>query len=467
MPQSRMRTTFDTIFLGAGPAGTGPLFCAIRRGEHARLLDKGVLWIDQGEEMVGGTIGGNHILSDTAANVLLECLEGQGVGPLHKMFAHPATKEVQSYGCGPLPLPAAGRYLYALGKEVRKLVQASRASAFLPRTTIKRIDKRGSDFVVHTSSHGKHRAFHSRRIVFSMGGYQTRGDVLDELIAGDLRLGRLAPDSTLTSSELFSAGGEQVLTNQLRASSNPRVVVLGGSHSAVTAAWLALNRTGATFQDGGIDLFCRRQPKIFYPNRQAAHADGYLDWTERDICPVTGRLNRLSGLRLGARDLMRSVRGLGDAPIERRVRVTIFNPMQDEHLIRQALARTAVIVGAFGYRPRLVPLRINGQPVELLATNGRRAPLVDGQCQVLAYDGTPIPGIFGIGLASGFVPHGSLGGEPSFDGQTNGLWLYQNGIGEIILERLLADAETFGAVQLPGTPGHARDIAAIVGVDHG
>jgi hypothetical protein len=30
-----------------------------------------------------------------------------------------------------------------------------------------------------------------------------------------------------------------------------------------------------------------------------------------------------------------------------------------------------------------------------------------------------------------------LGGEPSFRGQANGLWLYQHGIGEIILNQLL------------------------------
>ena len=30
-----------------------------------------------------------------------------------------------------------------------------------------------------------------------------------------------------------------------------------------------------------------------------------------------------------------------------------------------------------------------------------------------------------IGLAAGFVPHGKFGGEPSFGGQPNGLWLWQ------------------------------------------
>ena len=46
-------------------------------------------------------------------------------------------------------------------------------------------------------------------------------------------------------------------------------------------------------------------------------------------------------------------------------------------------------------------------------------------------------GLYGIGLAAGFVPWGALGGEKSFIGQANGLWLWQNDIGQMILDQLL------------------------------
>ena len=44
-------------------------------------------------------------------------------------------------------------------------------------------------------------------------------------------------------------------------------------------------------------------------------------------------------------------------------------------------------------------------------------------------------------LAAGFVPHGKLGGEASFRGQANGLWLWQNDVGQMIVEQLLADQD--------------------------
>jgi hypothetical protein len=47
-------------------------------------------------------------------------------------------------------------------------------------------------------------------------------------------------------------------------------------------------------------------------------------------------------------------------------------------------------------------------------------------------EGNVIDNLYTIGLASGFVPSGKLGGEKNFSGQTNGYWLYQHGVGEIV-----------------------------------
>jgi hypothetical protein len=64
-------------------------------------------------------------------------------------------------------------------------------------------------------------------------------------------------------------------------------------------------------------------------------------------------------------------------------------------------------------------------------------PLVDDFCRVVDAQGMPIGGLFGLGLANGFVPSGRLGGESSFVGQANGLWLWQNDVGAIIVDQLL------------------------------
>jgi predicted oxidoreductase len=97
-----------------------------------------------------------------------------------------------------------------------------------------------------------------------------------------------------------------------------------------------------------------------------------------------------------------------------------------------------VVVAALGYRPRALPLLdIDRTPLALAAHAPGRPRLVDQQCRVMDGDGRPLPGLYGIGLAAGFVPTGSLGGEPSFRGKANGLWLWQNDVGRLIVDQVL------------------------------
>jgi hypothetical protein len=97
-----------------------------------------------------------------------------------------------------------------------------------------------------------------------------------------------------------------------------------------------------------------------------------------------------------------------------------------------------LVIAAFGYRPRALPIfDCAGRRIPLLAETGPKARLIDGHCRVLDADGNPIPHTFAIGLAAGFVPHGKLGGEPSFMGQANGLWLWQSDVGGMIVDAIL------------------------------
>jgi hypothetical protein len=61
---------------------------------------------------------------------------------------------------------------------------------------------------------------------------------------------------------------------------------------------------------------------------------------------------------------------------------------------------------------------------------------VNDNCELLDEYGEDIPNVYASGLATGFIPRGDLGGEPSFVGQTNGIWYYQNAIAERIINKL-------------------------------
>ena len=82
----------------------------------------------------------------------------------------------------------------------------------------------------------------------------------------------------------------------------------------------------------------------------------------------------------------------------------------------------------------------------LQSETGPQARLVDNYCRVVDAGGSPLPHLFAIGLAAGFVPYGKLGGEKSFRGQANGLWLWQNDVGAMIADAILS-------------PSHAEEYA--------
>jgi hypothetical protein len=239
----------------------------------------------------------------------------------------------------------------------------------------------------------------------------------------------------MTTDQLFTRNGIKLLQEKIGSGDNKKVVVIGSSHSALSSLSILLKKLkNVSFENSGIVLLYRNAPKLFYQSAEEARTDGYREFTEYDICPLTGKVHRLAGLRLDSRELFRSISGMTQKK-ENSVRLCKIDSIDERELTR-LLEESAVIIPAFGYRPAVIPLfDESGRPIELSAT--KDGPLVDRNCRVMDSCGNALPGLFGIGLASGFVPWGKLGGEPGFRGQTNGLWLYQNGVGEMILDQLL------------------------------
>jgi hypothetical protein len=154
---------------------------------------------------------------------------------------------------------------------------------------------------------------------------------------------------------------------------------------------------------------------------------------------------RLGGFRLESRELVMRARGIGGRPPEPRLCLHHLRGADDPQAAR-ILSEADLIIAALGYRPRALPvLGLRGEPIKLHAQTLEMLPMVDGECRVLDAAGQPLPQLFGIGLAAGFVPRGRLGGEPSFLGQANGLWLWQNDVGAMIVNALLGASSLVSA----------------------
>ncbi len=434
--------TYRTLIIGAGPAGTGPLVSALQQGHLGMLLDRSIAIADQTAHMGRGTIGQYIINSDTVGATMLECLRENTLDVFqHVVRAHP-TQIIEQRRTGAVPLQVVSDYMALIGDALQDVITTHPTSCFLPNTTAQAIrlcSDGGFETTLLSDMGTSTQTLCSETVVLALGGSQQRERALSaELVAG-VNLQPYAQKVLLTN-HVLTACGTREIEQRLQGSTNPRIVIIGGSHSAFSSAWTLLHRVqGVTFGAGSITILHRDKLKLFYPSREAALGEGYTDFTDADICPVTNRLFRLGGFRLDSRELLMRIWGMRGADVERRVQLCQLRPADDNPAdIRVLLEAADIIIPAFGYRPNTIPIYdSSGSEIEILVNRCGTPPLVDTECRVLDRNGAPIPGIYGIGLASGFRLTGNLGGEPSFTGQTNGLWLYQNGVGEIILNHLL------------------------------
>ncbi len=446
---ARSPMIYQTVILGAGPAGMGPLICAAQRGCLDELLDAGIALVDKRAKMGAGSLGRFIVNADSQSSSFLECLDTPAGARIFAAAAQKSiTRRLQEQRSSHAPLTLVARYLDSLGDVLTHCLSGHLRSRFIGNAVARsvHVDRNGLLRVrIRSREHSSEAELRARTVIIALGGYQPLREFLQAELAPGIRLAGKNQDKLMLTDDLLTAAGLRRARTRLRTQkADAPIVILGGSHSAFSAAWALLH--GGTRQDRTsgikqtIHLVHRSPVRVFYPSAAAAKQDGYHGFLARDLCPLTGRVHRFGGLRGDGRKLYQKLMGLGGEPAEPRVKLLPLASLgKNGAELRQLLDRAALIVPAFGYRPRLIPIfGRDGNTLRLgaAARGGKAPPLVDSRCRVVDRAGGVVPALFGIGLGSGFLPWGSMGGEPSFSGQTNGVWLYQNDIGALILKQV-------------------------------
>ncbi len=427
----------ETLIVGGGPAGTAMLTAASRHGLLPEL-SRGLVIVERDQAIGGGQLGRYSITSDSTAQTFLTAIEGNPDPAIAALANHPAALAVARHrdSLG-VPLAEVGPLLRAIGDRLHMTVEANGGTVLTGQEVVSARQQDGiwrvriRDVATHRDTERL-----ARNLVIATGGHQPLTRLVEQRFAG-APLVELAADRLLQSDSVLTRGGFEMVTDLLSGRRAPRVAVIGGSTSALTSVALLLReRPALPFGAGAITLLHRRPLRPFYHSVEAAHAEGFTDFGPDDMCPVSGFVYRLAGFRLEARELV--LRMLAIDGREPDPRVATHRVTGDDEAAREIVRRADIVIAALGYRPRALPLeQADGSLLPLAAHSG--APMVDDLCRVRDPAGAAIPGLYGIGLAAGFVPHGRLGGEASFVGQANGLWLWQNDVGMMIVDQLLAD----------------------------
>ncbi|MES2441800.1 MAG: DegT/DnrJ/EryC1/StrS family aminotransferase [Pseudomonadota bacterium] len=439
----RGRHVHSALVVGGGPAGTALLTAATKQDRLAELARGGLAVVERDAVLGRGAIGGYAITSDSTAETFLTAVKDNVHGEVAALEDHLSGQEIALHKGGTVGVPLARTtpFLEATGARLAQIVAGNGGVVATRSEVVEARRTREGVWAarVRNLTTGEERVMRTASIVIATGGYQSREHVEAERVAGAV-LGELAGERLMLGDDFLKLGGVDRLRARVADTRAPRIAIVGGSTSALAAAALLLKAIPALpLGAGALTLYHRRPLRPFYPSVEAAEADGFTDFGPDDICPVSGFVYRLAGFRLEARELVLRMLGVGGRAPDPRMALRQIGA--DDAAARGEIEGADVVIGALGYRPRALPLfDADGKRIALAADAPGRPRLVDQSCRVMDVKGRPVPGVYGIGLASGHVPDGKLGGEASFGGKANGLWLWQNDIGLMIVEQLLARA---------------------------
>lgn len=419
----------SSIIVGGGPGGLGPLIWAAQHGLLTDWLDHGVAIVER-QAHLGGTLGRFGIHSDSLGGSYLECLEAPGLPEaLLPLRDDPLAREMAQYRDTFPPLRLVDRFMHRIGSALASMLAASTASSLHLSTEARAVRLRpdGTIAVETIGPDGTGVTLFAGSAVIALGGHQSwpQQSLLPGVALAGCRLRCVMP-----SDRALSSDGLREANHVLAAAGRRRILILGGSHSAYAVADALLGLPAAERLGAGqIEILQRREPRVFYPDCEAARDDLY-DVDPGDICPRTLRVNRMGGLRGYGREMWRQI---AQRPRTLREPRIVAMPMHQFSAaeLRLKLERAALVLPCFGYRSAMLPIfDVHGERLSLNAEAGRAA--VDEDCRLLLDDGTSLANLFCIGLGTGYRLPAHMGGEPNFDGQANSLWLYQNDIGEVI-----------------------------------
>jgi hypothetical protein len=220
-------------------------------------------------------------------------------------------------------------------------------------------------------------------------------------------------------------------------------VVVGGSHSAWSAAWLLIHDRGLRDDRGRpprVTVLHRSPLRFFFRSVARARAAGYEFDETSDVCPQTGLVNRHGGLRADAHGLAWAAthNGRADGPVRA---ISLIDEEGARATTSEALDRAGAVIAAVGYEANLPAItRPDGSPIRLATTESGLQ--VTEQARLVSTEGTELPQLLAFGLGAGQKATGTLAGEPSYTGRLDAVRLYQNEVGGIVLDSLLGSARS-------------------------
>lgn len=432
---TQLETVCGCVIGGAGPAGMGLIFNALKTGSLPAMTRNGLIIVDASPLPGTGRLADYQITANSVGDVFLDCLRDPALRevfePLQRSDAYWRIRD-QAFEA-PL-LSDVGELLAQASKLVLDYLVEHFAVQVWTSTTITEVVSRADEYQVWVEHKGRSQVIRCRSLVLNLGGHQDPQHLLHALADQGLAL---PPGTSVLSADTLL----RMSAHELRGHFAPtlaksgKLTVVGGSHSAFSM----LENLANALQCVGLEeltLVHRSQIRLFYESAEKALACGYVFDPVNDVCPVSGRVNRSGGLRYSALEVGRNILQYGRISPQ-GVRVTLLQsgpgPAQQYERAGRALAESSVVVQCTGYQPRLPAMKYaDGSPITLREVKGG----LDSDPAGCPLDsiGQRMHGLYLFGLGSGLGIDPRLGSEPSFDGRIYGVWQFHNDASRAAIE---------------------------------
>ncbi|MEB0079967.1 pyridine nucleotide-disulfide oxidoreductase [Pseudomonas sp. CCI3.2] len=436
---NQLETLCGCVIGGAGPAGMGLIFNALKSGSLPEMARHGLIIVDASPLPGIGRLGDYRITANSVGDVFLDCLRDPALRDVFEPLERsPAYWRIRNQAFVAPLLSDVGELLAEASKLVLDHLVEHFAVEVWSSTTISEVVSSADEYQVWVEHKGRSQVIRCRSLVLNLGGHQDPQHLLKALADQGLAL---PPATSVQSADTLLRMSAQ----DLRAHFAPtlakggRLTVVGGSHSAFSM----LENLGTALQSVGLEeltLVHRSQIRLFYESVEQALASGYVFDPVNDVCPVSGRVNRSGGLRYSALEVGRNILQYGRiSPNGVRVRLLQSGPGvgQQYGLASQALADSSVVVQCTGYQPRLPAMKYaDGSPIKLREVKGGLDSDPSG-CPLDSI-GQRMHGLYLFGLGSGLGIDPRLGSEPSFDGRIYGVWQFHNDASRVAIESVSA-----------------------------
>ncbi|EJL03915.1 hypothetical protein PflQ2_1422 [Pseudomonas fluorescens Q2-87] len=361
--------------------------------------------LEKSETLGSGAIGQYRITANSLGGVFLEKFQDKHDELSRYLRTTAQWRYFSERREEAVELRHVGRFLEQIGAFVQQHKTLYKRFEVSTLSTVEEIQLTGDGrYAVRYTVDGQTRQALCKKVMVNLGGQ-----------VNDMALPQL---NAINSDAMLKGQYDK----QIKAGRYQSIAIVGSSHSAVSCLIRLIEQLD--FQ-GPIQLLVKRDFKLFFDSPQAALAQGY-PFVDADVCQASQRVNRYSGLRYDSLTFARKIQR-GEIP-----NLTVVNINADgPETLRMRLDLVDLAIKCTGFSATPVRLLdIDGSPISLRQDS--HGLIVDHRLNPTTVSNQTLANFHAFGLGAGIKTGGDSGGEESFSGRIDGVWIYQHVVPRLI-----------------------------------